>query len=230
MKPVSAAEGRQQATQLTAIRGAGNEAVASLKNLVELPIGANMGNWMGVQFQTPDSLRDALGRSLARQITPKETTDLYITFSGVGRSLATLEAQGRAQGLVGLSGQMDRLMPQSGDTGLQVMRRYAEIRQIIDRAIENAKVSGKASPEASGLFDKIQEEAHDAVPWTVHDVTMIEYGGAQGVKQFADKMFAERRSRAETPPEGVPAGSRKIGTHGGKDVWEAPDGSRYRMD
>jgi hypothetical protein len=184
--------GRQQAAQLTAIRGAGNEAVASLKNLVELPISANAGVLMGVQYATPDEMSAALARSLARQFTPDDVRALYISFAGVGRSLAQLEAQGRAQGLVGLSNQMDRLMPQSGDTPIAVMRRYAEIRQIIDRSMENAKVSGGASPEAMALFDRIAAEAKEAVPYTVHDVNRVEFGGQQGVKEFAEKIFKER--------------------------------------
>lgn len=193
-------QGRQQATQLTAIRGAGNEAVASLKNLVELPVTATSGTLMGVQFRTPEEMGEAIKRSLAREFTPEEVKDLYISFAGVGRSLATLEAQGRAQGLVGLAEQMDRLIPQSGDKPITIMRRYAEIRQIIDRAMENAIASGVPTTEAQSLFENIAKEAREAVPFTVHDVNVLEYGGREGLKDFAEKMFSARGLKTQAMP------------------------------
>src|SRR5262249_10666464 len=58
----SGGAGRQAESQLIAIRGAANEAVASLTNLIEMPITANLGSLMGVQYQTPDSLTEALKR------------------------------------------------------------------------------------------------------------------------------------------------------------------------
>lgn len=190
----AAGAGRQAETQLIAMRGAANEAVADLTNLVEMPITANLGSFMGVQYQTPDSLAEALRRDVARKLTPQEVNDIGITFSGVGRSLAILEGQGRASGLVGLSGQMEKLAPQSGDTPLSIMRRYAQIRQIIERSVENAKASGHASPEAMKLFDKIAEEAKAAVPWTVHDVNQIAYGDQRSVHTVATQILANREN------------------------------------
>lgn len=214
--------GRQQAAQLTALRGSGNEAVAALKNLVELPITANAGALMGVQFQTPNEMGEALKRSLAREFTSDESKALYISFAGLGRSLATLEAQGRAQGLVGLANQMDRLMPQTGDKPITIMRRYAEVRQIIDRAMENAKVSGEAAPSTIELYDKIAAEAKEAVPFTVHDVNTLEFGGENGVRDFANKLFADRQgNHAELPKVSDQATYDKLssGTH-----YLGPDG------
>jgi hypothetical protein len=37
-------------------------------------------------------------------------------------------------------------------------------------------------------------------------------------------------SGAERLPAGIPAGSKKIGTAGGKDVYEAPGGKRYKVE
>jgi hypothetical protein len=228
-----AAGGRQQAAQLTAIRGAANEAVGSLQNLVEMPITANLGSFMGLQYQTPDSLAEALKRTTARTLTPQEQNDLGITFSGVGRSLATLEAQGRASGLVGLAGQMEKLAPQTGDTPLTVMRRYAEIRQIIERSIENAKASGLPDSEASKLLDKIADQARTAVPWTVHDVNQIAYGDANSVRQVAEKIlagrvaFQQQQRQLNPPPDAGKTQQNPAYPPTPEDVDKLPPGTYY---
>lgn len=197
----SPSAGKQAETQTTALRGAANEAVASLKNLTELPISATSGAFMGVQYHTPEGLADALKRGIARSFTPQESRDLFITFSGLGRSLATLEAQGRASGLVGLSGQMDRLMPQSGDSPLTVMRDYAEIRQIIERSVESAKVNSR-NPDSTKLFDKILEETRDAVPFSVHDINMLQYGAnnPKAVRTVAEDVFKRMKGKSKERP------------------------------
>lgn len=207
IQPPSA--GRQAETQLISIRGSGNEAVKALTNLVELPLGATAGSLMGVQYQTPDELREAIKRTIAQRLTPRQVRDLLISFQGVSRNLATLEAQGRAQGLVGLSNKMDALLPQVSDDPFTVLRIYAEIRQIIDATMENARASGQSSPDAQRLFDRIATQARAAVPWTVHDVTQLEYGGEEGTRDFARKVFAGRpefqkqQDILNIPPEAI---------------------------
>ena len=98
------------------------------------------------------------------------------------------------------------------------MRRYAEIRQIIERAVENAKASGLANPDSAKLLDKIAEEARVAVPYTVQDVTDIAYGDTNSVRRVAQKIigdrqeFAKQQTRMNPPPEDAVAQLRAANT------------------
>jgi hypothetical protein len=193
--------GRQQATMLTRLTAAGNEVSGALQNLMELPVTANLGVFGGTQYQTADTLTDAVHRALARSLTPQEVQDLQATTLGLSRGLATLEATGVSQGLVGLAKQMEREVPQSGDTPLTVMRKYADVRQIVERAMETVKSTSAVPETQTALLDKIVAEVKRAVPFTVHDVNMLERSpdDPATVKAFSARVFANQRGGGSLP-------------------------------
>lgn len=189
VKPPSS--GRQAAAQITSMVNAGNEVAASLQNLVELPVAATGGWYMGVQSMQPDDLKEALHRSLVSTLTADDTKSLLVSFSGVSRAMATLEAAGRATGLVGLTHAASLLMPQEGDNGLTVLRKYGEIRQLTERSIETVKASPGVSDDQKQLLDQIVAQVKEAVPWTVHDINNLEHNPSdETVATFAKKLSA----------------------------------------
>ena len=197
--------GRQAEAQTMAMVNAGNEASASLKNLVELPIGATSGWFKGLTSVPADSLAANIGRSVAGYVNDRDARSLQISWQGIGRSMATLEAAGRATGLVGLQKQAEALQPQKNDSYTTVLRSYAEIRQIIDRSVETIKTSPGVSADQKKLLDKIVKEAEQTVPWTVHDVNMLETGGKDSVVEFAKKVKAGAAGRTEAETAIPPA-------------------------
>lgn len=190
-KPTGTAGGRQAETMGLRITQAANETVAALGNLVDLPIGATTGWFMGVQTDKPRELGTALQHSLASTLTSDQTKAVITSYAGVARSLAILEAAGSAQGLVGLSQQAQVLAPQEGDSGITVLRKYAEVRQIVDRAVDTLKAapSFQNQPQMTTLLNKIQEEVSHTVPWTVKDVNALQRNPtAERAQDFAQRM------------------------------------------
>lgn len=173
-KIAAAIQGRQGAVQIQRLSGALNESAASLANLVQLPIGATAGIFQGLQNETASSLAGAVQRTIANELTPQAAQDVKVTFTGLQRNLAAVEAQGSVYGLVGLSKQMEVLMPLAGDSSITVMRKYAEMRQILDRATESIATNPGIAESQAQLFKKVASEVDKAVPYTVQDVTDLE--------------------------------------------------------
>ncbi len=82
---------------------AGNEASGSVANLVDLPITATSGWFKNVTAQSADSIVKNVMRGITGYVNERDARSLQISWNGIGRSLATLEAAGRATGLVGLT-------------------------------------------------------------------------------------------------------------------------------
>jgi hypothetical protein len=221
--------GRQAAAQAMAMLNAGNEAAASVANLVDLPVSATSGWFKGLTSASAEHLSENIKRGLAGYVNDRDARSLQISWQGIGRALATLEAAGRATGLVGLQKQAETLQPQKGDTNLNVLRSYAEIRQIVDRSVETMKSSPDVSKEQKALMDKIRDEVKTSVPWTVKDINALERGDDKTVSQFAEKMKAAGAS------SGQPAAPKAAtGKAGGLDVTEEeynklPSGAAYTM-
>jgi hypothetical protein len=184
--------GRQAAAQVMAMLNAGNEASASVANLVDLPVTATSGWFKGLTSVPADKLVENVKRGLAGYVNAGDARALQISWQGIGRSLATLEAAGRATGLVGLTKQAEAIMPQKGDKNTDVLRSYAEIRQIVERSVETMKTSPDVSKDQKALMDKIAGEVRKSVPWTVQDINALERGGGSDktVKEFAETIQA----------------------------------------
>jgi Phage tail lysozyme len=198
------ARGAQAATQIQALIGASNELIPALKNLVDLDVGATSGIFMGVQTGRPESLSEAVKRSLANKITSDQASAVLSRFAGVSRSLAIIEGQGRATGLVGLQKMNEAaLVPQEFDTPLKIMSKYAEMRQIIEQNVETMKASPYVGAAQKELLDKIGKEAKEAVPWTVSDLNVLlkGKGSTESTRDFAERVLQKQNGGA--PAEAV---------------------------
>jgi hypothetical protein len=179
-------QGRQAAMQLQRLTLAGNEIPAAMKNLVDLPIEATSGIFAGLQQEKPADLADALKRTLANKLTGEDAQSVQVSFQGVSRALAMLESAGAAQGLVGLTQRADVLMPREGDTSLTILRKYAEVRQLTERALETVMSSPDVRERQGALLKKMTDEIKEAVPWTVADVNRLQRSPNKAtVSQFA---------------------------------------------
>ncbi len=207
--------GRQAAAQINAVVSAGNEAAASLSNLVDMGIGATSGVFMGTQMVPGAKLRDSMFRSLGNELTSEQAQRVDVAFQGVGRSLATIEAAGRATGLVALQGASQALKPALGDTPMTVLAKYAEIRQIVERGTESVSASSDIGKEQKALLERVRGEITKAVPWTVKDINaLMRDPSEEKVNEFARRMGA--------------AGSATGESHNVGDIVEK-GGKRYRV-
>lgn len=201
-------EGRQAATAIGRLIGASTELVPSLKNLVALPVNASAGPFMGLQLEKPGDLRSAIARTAAGQLSGEMATAVAQQFTGVQRQLATIESQGAATGLVGLTNANNVLVPQPGWSGTSVMRSYAEIRQIAEANIRAMLSSPYVQKEQKELLRQLRDEFKEAVPYSVQDVNQLAFGNKkkfkESVSSFADKIL---QNRTHAPASGEAAGT-----------------------
>ncbi len=197
--------------------GSSSELVGEARNLMELPSMAVAGIFQGVQSIPAASLGEAVQRSLANKLTPEESTDLATSFQGVARSLATIEAQGRATGLVGLTGMSQGLMPQTGDTMGNYLRKMATLRQIMERNIDAIQASPNASAEQKKLLKNLVSEMETVIPFTVSEVNKLQHGDRETVMQAAKKFGLAGGAGGDSLP--VP-----------DELKGDPDGQAYEKD
>jgi hypothetical protein len=200
-------QGRQAAAQIQSMIGASSELVGETRNLMELPSTAVAGIFQGVQSVPAPKLGEAVARTLANKLTPEEATDLATSFQGVARSLATIEAQGRATGLVGLTGMSQGLMPQTGDTTGNILRKMATLRQIMERNIDAIEASPNASAEQKKLLKNLRGEMGTVVPFTVSEVNKLQHGDQETVMAAAKKfgLAGGQKGGGQEPEEINPA-------------------------
>lgn len=224
--------GRQQ-QMVGRLSLAGNEIPAALHNLVQLPITATAGVFGGVQGESPKTLADGIRRALANELTPQDAQDVLVSFQGVSRNIAAIEAAGAAQGLVGLTQRADVLMPRAGDTGETILRKYAEIRQLTERGLASLKnMPGLTDKQQKALSEMIEETRRE-VPWTVEDVNNLKRGKGESVLDFARKIGAAKSGGAQAGgrsmpiPQGLMNSEGKPATEG--DGFTMKDGSQWMV-
>lgn len=193
--------GRQGATQMNRVTGAANLLSAELKNLSELPAMSAASIFQGLEATPGKDLGEGLKRTMAGRLTPESATDMKTTFQGVQRSVATLETIGAATGLVGLSEQAGVYMPQVTDTVGNVMRKFATLRQILERGLTSAATSRDVTKEQKALFETLKGEVAESIPFTVEDVTKLQTGNQQTYRQLFAKMSGKGRGGA--PAEAI---------------------------
>lgn len=210
-------QGRQAQTAIQRLMIAGNEIPRAMKNLVDLPITATTGIFAGLGQEKPADLGDAVKRTLANKMTSEDAQSVLVSFQGISRSIASLEAAGAAQGLVGLTARADVLMPREGDTAGTVLRKYAEIRQLMEQSIETIKTSPNIAPPQVKLLDQMLGQIKEAVPWTVPEVNKLQTNpDAQTVRAFAAS-------------QGVGEGAAP-GAGGGMPTATGPDGKKVQWN
>jgi hypothetical protein len=128
---------------------------------------------------------------------------------------------------------MDALQIQEGDTILTKLRKMAEIRQIVEYGTK-IYLDDPRVPQA--LKDHVSAnvaEMKKAVPFTNHDITLIERERNPNVT-FQDVLEREQAKARQTgsiqrpaqPQAPTSTGSNKpYGTQNGRPVYQRPDGS-----
>jgi len=189
--------------------------------IMQLPSGTTTG--ILPNLQTRDGMFSYLKNSSLRQMSSNESKALETLFTGVTRNLAAIEASGAATGLVGLSSSLEKVIPKAGDTAKDVALKMADIRRIATENIEPLIQSGLLTPKQTAEAKVLITRLEKAIPFTTMDVV-------QALNPTGRKTMGESGvDIAGKLPKGIPPGSKRIGKakETGKDVYEAPDGSRH---
>ena len=124
--------------------------------------------------------------------------------------------------------QIEPLVPKSGDTLGTVIFKMARLAQSADNALEAVSKAPILSGEQKAFAVDLRKEIQKAIPWTPAEALAFAQQGREKNESFGD-FVKSRGISAAALPEGVPAGSKQIGTKDGHPVYQAPDGERYMV-
>ena len=107
---------------------------SALENIGQLPAGTT--TQVLPNLTTKDGMTNFVRNFGGRKLSAKEAQAMETLFTGVTRNLAAIEASGAATGLVGLSTQMEKLIPKAGQSATTTALQLADIKRV---AVENIK-------------------------------------------------------------------------------------------
>jgi hypothetical protein len=174
----------------------GNEAAAALQNIAELPITASSG-WFGSASPGSGLLSSTKG-VLAQKMSSQDVQDTKVMLAGVTRALGAIETSG-LQVNGSLIKSMENVTLGEGDTNMTKLRKMAEIRQIVERGLEVNLTNPKIPEEQKGLVRSIIAQVQAAVPYTHHDITMLQQ--SKNPKMTIND-FAKKSGLPTTPNSG----------------------------
>lgn len=205
---------------VTALRGA----ASTMESVMKLPSGATAG--ILPNLTTKDGMINFVRNAGGRSLTSSETKAVETLFSGLSRYLATIEANGNAVGLVGLSKQMEKLYPVEGDTAQDIALKLADIRRVSTEAIEAIIESGLFPQQMVTAAKEQVQRMEKAVPYTTNDVveaitkgrtTMLEGTTA---KVAGGKAYANEAEAQKAFDEGKLKAGERVTIGGKSGIWE----------
>ena len=165
---------------------------SALENIGQLPAGTT--TQVLPNLTTKDGMTNFVRNFGGRKLSAKEAQAMETLFTGVTRNLAAIEASGAATGLVGLSTQMEKLIPKAGQSATTTALQLADIKRV---AVENIKPlieSGLMPAQQAAVARELVQRVDKAVPYTVDDVIQAQFGGRKTLAESG----AEKATR---PPE-----------------------------
>lgn len=169
---VGSGMGNRGEVMFNRVVNAGNSAAESAKNISELPMGASKG-WLGYGASSGTGILSSVKDGLTKTLSSQETQDYNVMLSGVSRNLAALETSGLAPG-GSLTHSMDALAVSPGDTRMTVLRKQAEMRQIVETNLASNLVNPKIPEPQKQFVRDIITKIQTAIPYTNADVTQFE--------------------------------------------------------
>lgn len=199
---VGSGMGNRGEVMFNRVVNAGNSAAESAKNISELPMGASKG-WLGYGASGGTGILSSVKEGLTKQLSSQETQDYNVMLSGVSRNLAALETSGLAPG-GSLTHSMDALAVSPGDTRMTVLRKQAEMRQIVETNLAANLVNPKIPEPQKQFVRDIITKIQTAIPYTNSDVTKFEQSKnpKATIMDFAHSTVAKPLAPGETQSVG----------------------------
>lgn len=177
---------------------AGNEAQASIKNLVNMPVTATSG-FFGEDTKLGNNIFDAPARAIKKTLSQEYVNSYNAEVDNIGAYFARLMSGGLSVTQADIDKFTNQYRVKEGETVLTALTRFAQMRQAFERAAE-VKLKSKATPpEQMSMWEDAVSMVKDAIPLTVNDVNDIR-NSKSDTKTFAQVM-AEKKSSMITPDE-----------------------------
>lgn len=170
-KPLSGREARYADN----VAIAGNEAIAGINNIINLPKDVTGGFWgAGLpKMQAGTGMFEAPVGSLKNQLTPESVQRYNAEIKNIGKYFSTLRNGGLAATNDDMNSFEQQFRINEGDKVLTALTKLAQMRQTFERAAE-IKVNSKNTPkEQVALWEDWLGQVKQAIPLTVNDVNKI---------------------------------------------------------
>jgi hypothetical protein len=151
------------------IIASGNEIAAALHNITSLPVGSNTG-FFGTGQPDGKGILSATSAALKNELNSDQVKTYNTMWTGISRNLGTLETSGLAT-TGSLIASIDKLSIVPGDNGYNVQRKLAEVRQIVDAALEPKIADPSVPPQQKEFIQGVMDKVAAAVPYTHSDLT-----------------------------------------------------------
>ena len=180
---------------------ASNEAAASVRNIMGLPMESTSGIFGGKQT---NSLFTAPVDAFANQMT-SESTQRYNSEAGkLSYNLAQLMKGGRQVGVNEVSVMDNILKIKEGDTLETASTKLAEARQIAERAMEIKLRSPNTPKELKSVYEENLQIIRDVIPFTVDDIN--KFVQTKNKKQtFGDALKTKYKEPTGDHPDDIKA-------------------------
>jgi hypothetical protein len=165
----AAAGGGRDAVYTSRIISAGEEALGDAKNVMEMPLGSNVG-WLTSKKGEGGGIMASVRGGLANKLTSQDAQNYGVISAGLQRNLAAIETAGLATP-GSLTHQMDAVIIQPGDSNETAMRKLAQTRQIVENGLKNVLNKPTVNPEQKKEVKAIIDGLKEAIPFTQHDIT-----------------------------------------------------------
>lgn len=166
-----ASMGSREATYFNRMLGGANQAIADIKNIVALPIGATTG-FFGVGASPGSSLLGSVKGVLTNKVASQDVQDFNSVLPGLERNLASIETAGLVPPQT-FANSFSKLEMREGDTNLTKLGKLAQMRQIIEAGLEPAASNPRVSPKQLDFVNKMVSAVREAVPFTRQDVIAL---------------------------------------------------------
>lgn len=176
---------------------------AALQNIMELPIGSNTGTF-GVGATPGHSILQSSTDTLRNSLSSKEVQNYNTMITGLTRNLAMIESAGlMPQG--SLTESMSAVIGREGDTESNTLHKLAEARQIIETGVKATLNNPRLPPAVAEEMKDTLARLSTAIPFTQHDVTMMDRAAKGGKKMTIQDVVNARglneqaANKTETP-------------------------------
>jgi len=170
-KPLSGREARYA----DVVGIAGNEAIGSILNIVNLPSAVTGGFWGSglAKMQAGTGMLDAPVGALKNELTPEAVQRYNAEIRNIGKNFSRLVNGGLQASQADMDSFENQFRIQEGDKPLTALTKLAQMRQTFERAAEVKEVSAATPKEQLELWKLWRKQVEEAIPITVNDVNNI---------------------------------------------------------
>jgi hypothetical protein len=164
--------GAREAVFFNRIVGGAKNAQQTIKNIVDLKVGASAGV-LGIGSKPGDSMWKA-GIDTLRNTVSDQTVQTYNTMiAGLDANLAQIEGHGLASSDA-FRGQYDRLALREGDTEFTRLRKLAEMAQTIESGLDPYLNNPRIPVQQRQYMQDLVAMVRQTIPFTHADIAALE--------------------------------------------------------